>query len=146
MNLKSDLGFRFWLRLHLLYVWPGLSRFKRQSRLAKCPEFHFSEIFKINSSLMMHCYEIIPSWKAWLCFNLWLGGATLFDCGRKHFSTVCNWRGAEVRVGPPGKLNARNRPPLTDFMNCRIWKCFYKFWKSVGLDVLNTERVQCLAY
>jgi len=18
---------------------------------------------------MMHCYEIIPSWKAWLCFN-----------------------------------------------------------------------------
>jgi len=25
------------------------------------PEFHFSEIFKNNSSLMMHCYEIIPS-------------------------------------------------------------------------------------
>jgi len=25
------------------------------------PEFHFSEVFKINSSLMMHCSEIIPS-------------------------------------------------------------------------------------
>jgi len=24
------------------------------------PEFHFSEIFKMNSSLMTHCYEIIP--------------------------------------------------------------------------------------
>jgi len=36
------------------------------------PEFHFSEVFKINSSLMMHFYEIIPSWKAWLCFNPWL--------------------------------------------------------------------------
>jgi len=30
-------------------------------------------------------------------------------------------------------------------MNCRIWKCFYNFWKSVGLDILNTEIVQCLA-
>jgi len=28
---------------------------------------------------MMHCYEIIPSWKAWLCFNPWLRGAALFD-------------------------------------------------------------------
>jgi len=27
----------------------------------------------------MHCYEIIPSWKAWICFNPWLGGAALFD-------------------------------------------------------------------
>jgi len=24
------------------------------------PEYHFSEIFKMNSSLMTHCYEIIP--------------------------------------------------------------------------------------
>jgi len=24
------------------------------------PEFHFSEIFKMNSSLMIHCSEIIP--------------------------------------------------------------------------------------
>jgi len=47
---------------------------------------------------------------------------------------------------PPGKLNAKNGPPLRDFMNCRICKCFYKFWKSVGLDVSNTEIVQCLAY
>ena len=41
MNLKLDLslGFSFWLRLDLPYVpvWPGLSRFKRLSRLAKCP-------------------------------------------------------------------------------------------------------------
>jgi len=34
MNLKLDLRFRFWLRLDLPYVWPGLSRFKRLSR---CP-------------------------------------------------------------------------------------------------------------
>jgi len=47
---------------------------------------------------------------------------------------------------PSGKLNARNGPPLRDFMNCRISKCFDKFWKSVGLDVLNIEIVQCLAY
>jgi len=44
------------------------------------PEFRFSEIFKINSSRMMHCYEIIPPWKAWLCLNPWLGV--------RHFSTV----------------------------------------------------------
>jgi len=31
---------------------------------------------------MMHCYEIIPYWKPWPCFNPWLGGAALFDCGR----------------------------------------------------------------
>ena len=37
MNLKLDLRFRFWLRLDLPYVWPGLSRFKRLSRLANCP-------------------------------------------------------------------------------------------------------------
>jgi len=25
----------------------------------------------------MHCYEIIPFWKAWLCFNPWfVGGGT----------------------------------------------------------------------
>jgi len=39
MNLKLDLGFRFLLRLDQPYVpvWPGLSGFKRLSRLAKCP-------------------------------------------------------------------------------------------------------------
>jgi len=39
MNLNLDLGFRFWLRLDLSYVpvWPGLSRFKCLSRLAKWP-------------------------------------------------------------------------------------------------------------
>jgi len=43
-----------------------------------------------------------------------------------------NWRGgAEVRAAPPGKLNVKNGPPFRDFMNCRIWKCFYKFWTSV---------------
>ena len=70
MNLKLDLGFglRFWLRLDLpdVPVWPGPSRFKCLSRCPvsvkqNVPEFHFSEIFKINSNLMMHCYEIIPS-------------------------------------------------------------------------------------
>jgi len=30
-------------------------------------------------------------------------------------------------------------------MNRRIWKCFYNFWKSVGLDILNNEIVQCIA-
>jgi len=39
-----------------LNVCPGVP-----SWLARYPEFYFSEIFKINSSLMMHCYEIIPS-------------------------------------------------------------------------------------
>jgi len=34
MNLKLDLGFRFWLRLDLPYVWLELSRLKRLSR---CP-------------------------------------------------------------------------------------------------------------
>jgi len=29
------------------------------------------KIFKINSSLMMPCYDIIPSWKALLCFKPW---------------------------------------------------------------------------
>ena len=58
-----------------------------------------------------------------------------------------NWRGEGLRSAPsPCKLNAKNVPPLRDFVNCRIWKCFYKFWKSVGLDVSNTEIVQCLAY
>ena len=42
-----------------LNICPGVP-----SLLAKCPKFHFSEFFKINSSLMMHCYEIIPFWKA----------------------------------------------------------------------------------
>jgi len=28
-------------------------------------------------------------------------------------------------------------------MNCRIWKCFYIFWKAIGFDILNTEIVQC---
>ena len=37
MNLKLDLGFTFWLRLDLPYVWPGPSRFKRLSRLANYP-------------------------------------------------------------------------------------------------------------
>ena len=82
VTLKLDLGFRFWLRLDLPYVWLGLSRIKRLSRPGwqNVPEFHFSEIFKINSSLMMHCYEILPFWNAWICFNPWLGG--------RHFSTV----------------------------------------------------------
>ena len=75
MNLKLDLGFRFWFRLDLPYVpvWLGLSR------LAKCPGISLQLNIQINSSLMMHCYEIIPSWKAWLWFNPWLGG--------RHFST-----------------------------------------------------------
>jgi len=37
MNLNLDIGLRFWLRLDLPYVWPGLSWFKRLSQLAKCP-------------------------------------------------------------------------------------------------------------
>ena len=53
--------------------------------------------------------------------------------------------GAWMRAAPIGKVNAKNGPPLRDFMNCRMLKCFYKFLKSVGLDVLNTEIVQCLA-
>jgi len=83
MNLKLDLGFgfRFWLDLHLPYVTVWLSRFKRLSRLAKCPGISLQRHFQINSSLVMHCYEIIPSWKAWLCFKPWLGGAALFDSG-----------------------------------------------------------------
>jgi len=38
-TLDFGLGFRVWLRLDLPYVpvWPGLPRFKRLSRLAKCP-------------------------------------------------------------------------------------------------------------
>jgi len=64
MNLKLDLGlgFRFWLMLDLPYVpvWPGLSRFKHLSRCL-VPVSKMSGIFQINSSLMMPCYEIIPS-------------------------------------------------------------------------------------
>jgi len=66
------------------------------------PEFHFSVIFKMNSSLMMHCYEIIPSCKAWLCFNPWLGG--------RHFSTVGSGvtdLGAGMFAAPPDKFNAK---------------------------------------
>ena len=64
----------------------------------------------------MHCYEIIPSWKAWLCLTRGLGRAALFDCGQWR-----KWRGSRSARRPPGKLNAKNGPPLRDFMNCRIW-------------------------
>jgi len=29
-------------------------------------------------------------------------------------------------------------------MNCRTWKCFCKFWKSVGLDILNSLLKYCV--
>jgi len=87
----------------------------------------------------MHCYEIIPSWKAWLCFKPWLGGW--------HFSTVGSGvtDGGQGCAPPPWQAKCKKWVPLWDFMNCRIRKCFYKFWKSVGLDVLNAEIVQCSA-
>jgi len=63
---------------------------------------------------MMHCYEIIPYER--LDFALTRG------LGRRHFSTV----GSGVTDGgrdarrPPGKLTAKNGPPIGDFINCRI--------------------------
>ena len=46
---------------------------------------------------------------------------------------------------PPWQAECKKWAPLRDFMNCGIWKCFYKFWKSVDLDILNIEILQCLA-
>jgi len=90
----------------------------------------------------MHCYEIIPSWKAWLCFNPWLGGD-------RHFSTV----GSDVTDGgqgcappPPGKINAKNGPLLVISWTAEYESAFTSLGKCVGLDVLNTEILQCLAY
>jgi len=54
MNLELDLG-RPTMHLDLAGTVP-VSRPGKQNVL----EFHFSEIFKMNSSLMMHCYVIIP--------------------------------------------------------------------------------------
>ena len=56
-----------------------------------------------------------------------------------------NWRGSGVRAVPPWQAKCKKWSPLRDFMNYRIRKCFYNFWKSVGLNILNTETVQCLA-
>jgi len=59
---EPEVSFRF--RFYILIkvgptVRPGVT-----SRLAKCPGISLQWIFKSNSSLMMPCYEIIPSWKA----------------------------------------------------------------------------------
>ena len=54
-------------------------------------------------------------------------------------------RGGRGAHRPPWQAKCKKWAPLRDFMNCWRWKCFYKFWKSVGLDILNTEIVQCLA-
>jgi len=56
--------------------------------LQNIPEFHFSKIFNMNSSLMMRCYEIFRSMA--ICKI----GASLL----RHFSIVFNGTTATVAV------------------------------------------------
>ena len=85
MNPKLDLGFRFWLRLGLPYVWPGLSRFKR---LSWCP---------IPVSKMSRNFTAVKFSKltpAWWCIVMKkfcperLDFALTRGLGGRHFSTV----------------------------------------------------------
>jgi len=48
--------------------------------------------------------------------------ALIRGLGGQHFSTVGSGvtDGGRGACRPPGKLNAKNGPPLRDFMNCRI--------------------------
>jgi len=59
MNLKFGLGFTFWLRLDLPYVWPGLSQFKRLSR---CP-IPVSKMSRDFASVKFSKF----TFKAWWC-------------------------------------------------------------------------------
>ena len=54
----------------------------------------------------------------------------------------CNWRGAGGATSP-WQAKCKKWAPLKRFHELRNIKCFYKFWKSVGLDILNTEILYC---
>jgi len=71
MNLKLDLGFRFWLRLYLTHVWPGLFRFKCLSR---CP-VPVSKMSRNFTSVKFS--KLTPAYDALLWNNSVLKGLTL---------------------------------------------------------------------
>jgi len=85
MNLKLDLGFRFWLRLDLPYFCPGLSRFKRLSR---CPV----PVNKMSRKFTSVKFSILTP--AWWCIVMKsirperLDFALTRVLGRRYFSTV----------------------------------------------------------
>jgi len=53
--------------------------------------------------------------------------------------------GAGVSTAPLGKLNVKNGPLLEVSWTAEYESASTKFRKSVGLDILNTEILQCLA-
>ena len=87
----------------------------------------------------MPCYEIIPSWKAWLCFYPWLRG--------RHFSTA----GSGVTEGARRLLwqaKCKKRTPSQTFhelQNMKVllqvleirWYWRFKYWNSAVFSILT---------
>ena len=134
VNLKLDLGlgFRFWSRLDptirpSLNVCPGVP-----SRLAKCPgislQWNFQNLLQPDDA----CYEIIPSWKAWLCFYLWFGGAALFDCG-----------GAALFNSPGGGTSPCRGPDNAITVNLALCSVSVTQANKLSLQELNQSELCC---
>jgi len=90
----------------------------------------------------MHCYEIIPSWKAWLCFNPWFGG--------RHFSTVGSGvtDGGKGGAPPPWQAKCKKWAPSQRFhelQNMKVllqvleirWSWRFKYWNSSVFSILT---------